>query len=427
MYDLRIEFFSWLRMYCWDGFFTGTFRYECKNSGRALKTFHNWWISTVGRGYYFCCAETVDDFVHLHAVLGGCRNFDFKAAENSWGDQYGRCEFPKFDPERGGLKYLTKNANDPFWQYEIAGQWPEKNEGVAMGNQEPNMVNLKLSEVIIDEEKLQPRVKLHDKVIEDYKKLLDSGYTFPPVVVFQTDEGKQYLADGFHRYRAEKELCRSEIFVDLRYGTLEDALEFTIHVNGHHGLRYSNKDKNRAVRLLVSTERWRDRSLRDVADLCGVSPEMVRKVKKKLEMENVGDKAGNSEIEDTSAETEKKNENPLDAESGAASDPENNNLDAKVSTVDTLIYISKESEVRSIDVAELQDISPGILLAAEDSEHLRFDRFKKVYDLDVPCAVFVVGDLTGETNSGQGENRELQETKDSQDNVKESEIMGGEL
>lgn len=47
----------------------------------------------------------------------------------------------------------------------------------------------------------QPRARLNEDQVAEYVEAMESGATFPPLVVFH-DGAAYWLADGFHRYHA---------------------------------------------------------------------------------------------------------------------------------------------------------------------------------------------------------------------------------
>jgi hypothetical protein len=67
--------------------------------------------------------------------------------------------------------------------------------------------------------------------------MLTVGAMFPPVVVF-FDGAEYWLADGFHRILAAKQLGLAEIAADVREGG---------RANVSHGLKRFNRDKRNAV------------------------------------------------------------------------------------------------------------------------------------------------------------------------------------
>jgi FtsZ-binding cell division protein ZapB len=91
------------------------------------------------------------------------------------------------------------------------------------------------------------------------------------------------LADGFHRYLANKQIKSTHIEADVTNGTLRNALEFAIGTNDKHGLKRSIKDKRKAVLIAVDDVEWGSLTNREIAKLCRVSHTFVNSIKEELE------------------------------------------------------------------------------------------------------------------------------------------------
>jgi len=132
---------------------------------------------------------------------------------------------------------------------------------------------------IIMDEATYPREKLNDEAVGDYGRMMKRGEKLPPIIVFQ--EGKDYfLADGRHRIEGAKNFGETEIQARVRKGTRRDAICFAVGANDKHGVRRTNADKNKAVRIALDDEvcvRWPDNR---IAKLCNVSWDLVKKIRK---------------------------------------------------------------------------------------------------------------------------------------------------
>lgn len=128
----------------------------------------------------------------------------------------------------------------------------------------------------------QPRAELRDEVIADYAELMESGVTFPPLIVF-FDGTNYWLADGFHRLMAARRVAPDKpLPATVHPGTLQDAQWFSYSVNKSHGLRRTNEDKERAVRAALGHDKAATLSNRQIAEHCGVSEISVRRYREKL-------------------------------------------------------------------------------------------------------------------------------------------------
>jgi transposase-like protein len=127
----------------------------------------------------------------------------------------------------------------------------------------------------------QPRSGLDEETIEEYAAEMKDG-TFPPVEVVAVDD-KMFVVDGFHRVEAARDAKIKEIKAIVRKGSKHLAQWMAACSNRKHGLRRTNADKRRAVKMAIQAAPAA--SLREIADHCGVSHEMVRSVKNPSEVE----------------------------------------------------------------------------------------------------------------------------------------------
>lgn len=133
----------------------------------------------------------------------------------------------------------------------------------------------------------QPRDHLSPEVAKEYAQEIADGAAFPPVIAFY-DGTDYWLADGFHRVEAYLRLHgagligAAEIPVDVRQGTLRDAVLLSVGANASHGYRRSILDKRRAVLVLLNDPEWRDWSDREIARRCNVSRMLVAELRPPL-------------------------------------------------------------------------------------------------------------------------------------------------
>lgn len=124
----------------------------------------------------------------------------------------------------------------------------------------------------------QPRTAINDEVVQDYAFSMMEGQILPAVTVFY-DDVDYWLADGFHRYHAARQICRETIDADIKQGTRRDAVLYSVGTNTTHGLRRTNADKRRAVETLLNDPEWARWSNREIARRCGVDEGYVRKLR----------------------------------------------------------------------------------------------------------------------------------------------------
>ena len=133
----------------------------------------------------------------------------------------------------------------------------------------------------------QPRVAINEETVAEYADLLKEGTEFPAVVAFYDTE-VYWLADGFHRYHAHVRAGLKKIEVDVRDGSLRDAILYAVGANTEHGLRRTNEDKRKAVTTMLTHDLaktgsdghpWSDR---EIAKMCRVSAMTVNRIRREL-------------------------------------------------------------------------------------------------------------------------------------------------
>lgn len=120
----------------------------------------------------------------------------------------------------------------------------------------------------------QSRVEIDNSIVAEYADAIRAKVAFPPMVVFH-DGADYWLADGFHRWHAYNAAGKASAEVDVRAGTVRDAILFSFGANGAHGLRRTNADKRKAVESMLADPEWVKWSDHKIADACGVSQPFV--------------------------------------------------------------------------------------------------------------------------------------------------------
>lgn len=143
---------------------------------------------------------------------------------------------------------------------------------------------------LIRDKGTQQRVKIDPNYVTELKEhLRDNGLeSLPPVQVVEDSEGNRYLWDGFQTTMANEALTATEIFAQIRPGTLRDAIQLSTGANASHGKRRTNDDKAKAVERLLTDELWATYSDVVLGRIANVSSMYVGNMRKKLGITSTG-------------------------------------------------------------------------------------------------------------------------------------------
>lgn len=145
-------------------------------------------------------------------------------------------------------------------------------------------MKLELSKIRIDGG-TQSRVSLKDEwVFELSERLLEGKTKLPPMTVF-FDGKHHWLGDGFHRYHANKKAGIKEVECTVINGTKRQAKIHSWGVNHDHGLQRSNDDKRAIISEALQDIEYCDKSDREIAEACQVSPMTVGRIRKALDLD----------------------------------------------------------------------------------------------------------------------------------------------
>ena len=135
---------------------------------------------------------------------------------------------------------------------------------------------------IVADNDCQLRAAGSKATVLEYADALADGASFPPVVVFREDDGRHWLADGFHRFEAHKAAGRDAIHADVREGGRREALLHAAGANASHGLRRTQEDKRKAILALLHDAEWRRWSDREIAKRTMTSDKTVGKLRREI-------------------------------------------------------------------------------------------------------------------------------------------------
>ena len=123
----------------------------------------------------------------------------------------------------------------------------------------------------------QARVAVNNEVVEDYaERIADSNGDWPMGSIDVFHDGCQYyVADGFHRTLAARQVNRESIPCMVHTGTIRDARIYGMTANDKHGLRMSRQDKRLGVEWLLD---HCEMTQPEIALKAGVSVRTVKRI-----------------------------------------------------------------------------------------------------------------------------------------------------
>jgi len=131
----------------------------------------------------------------------------------------------------------------------------------------------------------QPRAKISEEMVARLTEVLLNGGKMKedPTVFF---DGKEYwLADGFHRFHANKRAGYTEMKCNVLLGTKREAWIYSRGANSDHGMPRTSEEIRGSVISCLDDIELCDLSDRKIADICKCSPMTVGRVKKSLDLE----------------------------------------------------------------------------------------------------------------------------------------------
>lgn len=143
------------------------------------------------------------------------------------------------------------------------------------------MKKLNLEAIRLDGE-TQARVALDSTQVSEYAEAMRDGDKFPPIVVFH-DGSDYWLADGFHRYHATKQIGHASIEAEVKVGTVQEAQIYAFGANAKRGLSTNHEDNRSIIIRMLNHPISSGWTNAEIARHVGVSKMTVGRVKASLE------------------------------------------------------------------------------------------------------------------------------------------------
>jgi hypothetical protein len=134
----------------------------------------------------------------------------------------------------------------------------------------------------------QVREELDEPWIAELMTLYEGGHEIEPILVVKDTDGTHWLAAGFHRLQAMRQLGLGSCEATVREGptvTVEFARILACASN-KHGKALTLGDKRRAIEMYVSTSEGTKATQAEIAQHCGVSHAFVSEVLRKSSDQN---------------------------------------------------------------------------------------------------------------------------------------------
>jgi ParB-like chromosome segregation protein Spo0J len=137
----------------------------------------------------------------------------------------------------------------------------------------------------------QVRAQLSQSQVEEYASQMREGDEFPSLDVFH-DGSEYWLADGFHRFFAQKSNGLLEMECTVHQGTVRDALWFAIAANKNRGLDLDPKDKRANAERCLRDEEWGKLSYTEIGKHVGLSKMTISRIAREIFPEKQNDVKG---------------------------------------------------------------------------------------------------------------------------------------
>jgi hypothetical protein len=138
-----------------------------------------------------------------------------------------------------------------------------------------------------DGEQTQLRDTTSDETVELYAEDMQRGDRFPLVDLVPVGDGTYYIADGWHRILAHRQLGRGvvdAIILPVVSGAdpLETATRYALRANQKHGRQLTRGDQKKRARTALLMPAFQEMSLRELEREIGVGKSTIARVRTAL-------------------------------------------------------------------------------------------------------------------------------------------------
>ena len=145
---------------------------------------------------------------------------------------------------------------------------------------EPELAEIEIAQIRFDDV-TYPREHINEDAVHEYSETMKKKVRFPEIEVFSSG-GTFWLSDGRHRLEAGKMAGMTTIWAKVYQGTQRDAILHSFEANLGCGVRRTNADKRKAVKIVLQDPEWRNWNDTKIASRCHVSQQLVKEVKEEF-------------------------------------------------------------------------------------------------------------------------------------------------
>jgi len=131
---------------------------------------------------------------------------------------------------------------------------------------------------IVRDGRTQARVETSEETAGEYALALQGGAALPPPVLFH-DGQRYWIGDGHHTIRAHEIAKLRQVTAEIRKGDDRNAILYACGANVAHGLRRTNADKRKAVKVMLDDAEWGKWPNTKIAIACLTAESFVRKIR----------------------------------------------------------------------------------------------------------------------------------------------------
>jgi len=152
----------------------------------------------------------------------------------------------------------------------------------------PKLIKVRLNKITVDIRIESLIAPFQDRIKgRYYPPITNTKYNELPHIVAFNDGKHIYLVDGWFQYRAAKLAKIDEVECEIIFGTLREAIKFSLSraVQVNPRSRYRPEFIHKRIKACINDPKWGQLSDRWIARMCGVSHALVDKMHNEIREE----------------------------------------------------------------------------------------------------------------------------------------------